>query len=279
MYAPVEIADYDYSKEPLPEDYDYTVQVLAPGEKPRPVRCENPPAADALSELQIERYEVDYKFAGELSGALFSATASGRRIVVIQDYYRAAPCTAADGTELLYGVSARLSIGVSNFSAGAKLTLPFIAGAVEVGAARATYKLQVRGYVGRDKLAGLIPDLKELNVENYVKLMENIRKLQQLITRDTANIQPRPLFAQLPHVSDPSVVLRSDIGTVFALSQIAEGRSLTRAKSARDWPDEARDAIEDTYMQLVDEDATGERQPDRRAAEQADELLGGLRLR
>jgi hypothetical protein len=82
----------------------------------KPSDCERVPTADELDEVDKRHYESDASFAVELSQGLFSAGASGRRVVVVEDYYRAARCTNADGVELVYGVAARLRIGVSDFT-------------------------------------------------------------------------------------------------------------------------------------------------------------------
>jgi hypothetical protein len=256
-----------------------TVQVLTPGEiKPRRLRCSSPPQATELGQLLDQRFEVHSRFAAELGGAFFSVSASGRRLIIVQDFYRAAPCQTEDGTDVLYGASVRLLIGVSGFEANAKLTLPVIAAAVQLGNMQARYRLEMKGY--RGKVGDLLAEPDELNVETYIKLIQSVRELRKRIADDTSNIFPEPLFLDVPNEPDQSALLRGSVGSVFALSQIADGRSLFESRRVVDnWSDEAQAAIEDVYSQFTEKDERGDYVPDRNSMERARDYLGQLRLR
>lgn len=238
-----------------------------------PPDCAQIPTAAELNEIEKSHYESDATFAGTLAQGLFSASASGRRIVVVEDYYRGKYCTAPTGVRLLYGVGVRLRIGVSNIKGDVKLTLPFIAASAEVGAATAQYHLSVKGYTGTD-ISDLIPQPGDFNVESYVGLIEKIGKIQQLITKEIDKVTPVRLGIEL--AIDPEAVLRSGVGTAWALSQISDGRSLADALKAYSWTPEASAAISAVYANLQVDDAE---RPHGDAVRTAQRLLGKLRLR
>jgi hypothetical protein len=236
--------------------------------------CASIPTATELDELDKRRFESDASFAGSLSQGLFSGSGGGRRLVVVEDFYRGKYCTAPSGERLLYGAAVRLRVGISEIKAEMKLTLPFIAASAEVGSARAFYHLSVKGYTGPN-IAELIPEPGDFNVETYVGLMDKITKIQKLLTSDTANIKPVRLAIDVPD-TDAAFVLRSSVGTTWALSQIADGKNLNDALQAYDWSDEASAAITATYRKLDIADGS---QPHGDATRAAQAMLGRLRLR
>ncbi len=241
--------------------------------------CASPPKADELEGFRVQRREIHAHLAGKLGLTLLSGSFSGRRLVVVQDFHRSARCTAEDGSTVVYGASARLVVDIAGFEGSAQLTLPAIAAQVEMGVASAQYDLSARGYVG--KVGDLLGAPSALDVENYVKLIDSITKLQQLIADDYANIRPVPLFLELPDATDGDAERRWAVGTTFGLSQLADGRSLNQAKKDIEWDSwspEAQEAIASIYTE-----ATGQTDPDLRPndASKASALafIGRLRLR
>lgn len=118
-------------------------------------------------------------------------------------------------------------------------------------------------------------------MENYVKLIDSITKLQQLIADDYANIRPVPLFLELPDATDGDAERRWAVGANIGLSQLADGRSLNQAKKDIEWDSwspEAQEAIASIYTE-----ATGQTDPDLRPRRREQGLalafIGRLRLR
>lgn len=276
MYLPLEepVADVTIADDQVGEAPQSTLPPLGSRPFASIPNCATIPTATELDELDKRRFESDASFAGSLSQGLFSGSGGGRRLVVVEDFYRGKYCTAPSGERLLYGAAVRLRVGISEIKAEMKLTLPFIAASAEVGSARAFYHLSVRGYTGPD-IADLIPEPGDFNVETYVGLMDKITKIQKLLTSDIANIKPVRLAVELPD-NDAGFVLRSSVGTTWALSQIADGKNLNDALHAYQWSDEASSAITATYHKL---DIADGNQPHGDATRAAQALLGRLRLR
>jgi hypothetical protein len=235
--------------------------------------CAEVPLASELDEIDKSHFESDATFAGSLAQGLFSANASGRRIVVVEDFYRGKHCLGPSDQRILYGSAVRLRVGVSNFTGDIKLTLPFIAASAEVGSARAQYHLSVRGYKGT-AIAELIPEPGDFDVQSYVGLIEKIAAIQKLITQDIDNVVPVRLGIEAP--DNPQAVLRSSVGTVWALGQIADGRGLAEALRAFDWSSEASSAITSTYTSLQ---VGADERPHGDAIRTTQGLLGRLRLK
>lgn len=240
--------------------------------------CATPPSAAELNEFQTQRSELRANVAAEIGLTLLSASVSGRRLIVVQDFYRGARCEGSDGSTILYGASARLIVDIAGFDAKAQLTLPAIAAQVQMGMASAQYKLTARGYVG--PLSEVLVDPGELNVESYVKLLASITLLQKRLADDTVNIRPVPLFVDLPVGDVEMATRRRSIGVTFALSQIADGRSLNAARREVEWSSwatEAQEAINETYDSIVGTDA--DLRPGTDAQNAARSYLGHLRLK
>lgn len=241
--------------------------------------CAQPPAASELGSFETSRSELRVQAAAKLGLTLLSSNVSGRRLIVVQDFYRGAFCQSEDGWRVLYGVSARLVVDLAGFEARAQLTLPAIAAQVEIGMATASYKLGARGYVG--SISQVLVSPTALNVENYVALTGSIELLQKLLADDIPNLRPEPLFVDMPAQGSVDSDYRWSVGLVFALSQVAERQSLSSAKKAivwETWSDEARSAIEELYLstlRLPDSDS----RPDGAMQSWARSYLGKLRLR
>jgi hypothetical protein len=207
--------------------------------------CTSPPAASELSDWEQQFYSLDANLAAKVGFALGSVSASARQRVLISEFSRSAPCSTEDGLELHYGVALRLIVHVANFEAGANLTLPWVAAQAQVQKAETWSKLSVTGYVG--DLGPLLPPIKAFTVDNYIDLMQKVSAIQAKVASDTGNIRPRKL-----RVVDPSAEGQEQkwaVGAVWALTQIADGRSCRRAHE--EFPDReattALGAIEDVY--------------------------------
>lgn len=242
--------------------------------------CTVPPTAEELDEFRDERYELQASAAARLGLAFLTGSVSGNRKSIVTDFMRGAFCTSESGSRVFYGASCRLVVDVSGFSADAKLTLPVIAAQVEMGVAKAMYRLSAKGYVG--KISDVLGASGDLNVENYVNMIKAIDILKGRIADDTANVRPRPLYLDVDQAEvDVEAGRRLSVGATFALSQIASGRSLKDTRSAIDWESwspEAQGAILSTFSELLG-DVDAESKPSGQAVRVCQSLLGPLRLK
>ena len=245
----------------------------------RAIRCDTPPCAADLDQWLQHSFSLDANLAAELNIPFgFSGSANGRQRVFVLESSRSKECTAADGATMVrYGVAVRLAVKASNLSAEMNLSLPLLAAETQIGRAQTESTLLVNGYVGTD-LAPLLPKPGLFDVEKYAELMDAIGKIQELINREVTNIRPVPLQVAPRQGQEPDLVDQA-LGTVWALSRMADGDSLQQA--TRDFPMPHRRgalmAIESTYAEASGGQAAGGLTLG--PAAWADSRLEGLRLR
>jgi hypothetical protein len=249
---------------------------LAPSAR---LSCQNPPKASDLSQWKQNYFSLDTNAAAKLGFVIGAVSGSVRQRVIVSEFSRSATCTADDGsTELSYGVSVRLVVHVSNYEASGSFALPYIAAEAQFGRAQAHSNLRVDGYVG-GQLAQLIPPIQAFTVETYVDLMQKVSEIQQLISSDVENL--RPMLLHIPEQLDTSEEeeIDSALGLVWALSNLAEGRSLDTAKREFPRPQSvtALGKIESTYANAMGSIVDGN--PNLEARSWAQTRIGEIRLR
>lgn len=237
-------------------------------------QCAQPPKAEELAHWEQRSYQLDLDAAVKLGFPVGSGGVSSRQRVVVMEFSRTADCTATDGTELRYGVSARLYVRVSDFEASAKLNIPLVAAEAQLNRVETESGLSVHGYVGVIKL----PPAKPFSVETYVELMQKLSEIQTQIASDTANIRPTVLHRDVPD----NEVTNADhyaAGRWWGLKQLARGRSCSRAKQdfpAREPLRLVTEAIEDVYFAHSEEQECSDQEPSSKAVESAKRTIQEL---
>ncbi|WP_433384496.1 hypothetical protein ACQPZX_23905 [Actinoplanes sp. CA-142083] len=237
-----------------------------------------PKAAD-LDLWTWDQYELKSDVAAKLGltvGGSGNATYKSR--VLVAEFSRSKSIMRPEG-QLRYGTAARLIVKVSNFEAGANLTLPFIAAEAQFNRLEASAALRIEGYVGASA-AKQLPKFGSFDVESYVKLMDALNALTESIGADVDNIRPVRLWTWAEADDSGKAVddrLTSAVGTMWALTQIAEGKPVAEALARyRDEDDTvAQDAIQATYNHIVNSDEA----PGGQARARAKELLDGYKAR
>jgi len=172
-----------------------------------------------------------------------------------------------------FGVALRAIIVVSDIKGGGSLTLPIVAAKVEIGDARATAQLLVRGYKG--KLAGALPAWQTFGVDSYAQYMKSVSSIQQTILDDETNIQPELLATTVISSTLPSSGV--SVGFVYGLHAIAEGSSLAHAVEKLPSSDaEVVTTVRAVYKAHIGEDERATPDPEQR--QEAEEQLRGLHL-
>jgi len=239
-----------------------------------------PQGAD-LDTWQWDQYQLENDVAAKLGLTVGGrADASRKSRVLVAEFSRSKSIIRQEG-QWRFGVAARLVVKVSNFSMDANMTLPFIAAEAQFNRLEASSALRVEGYVGATA-AKQFPSFSTFDVETYVKLMDALSTLKDTIGGDVDNIRPVQLWAWAEASESPAVIddrLTRAVGTMWALTRIAEGDNLAKAVGGyRDTDDEvAHDAIRETYGYLV---TRGEDEsPDSQARARARDLLDGYKAK
>ena len=146
-----------------------------------------------------------------------------------------------------------MAVKASNFDAEMHLSLPLLAAETQIGRAQTESTLLVNGYVGAE-LASLLPKPGVFDVEKYAELMDAMGRIQELVNRDVANVRPVPLQIA-PELGPEPDRYDEALGTAWALSQMAEGRSLDEAK--REFPLTARVGAEAAIDRTYEEGSRG----------------------
>jgi len=261
-----------------PVQDDATALLTSPGDSPGlDVRTASPPTPSELDDWEQHFYTLSETGAAKLGFTVGEVSASGSIKVVVAETSRSKTITADDGkTQMRYGVALRLVIRATSFEGSTEFNLPMIAAEAQLGRIETQSHLIVRGYVGA-KLAKLIPEWREFDVEGYVALKRSITEIQQLITQDIENIRPRLL-----HVFDKTDDLLNDdqdreraIGIVWALTRILDGSSADDALKSFPLGSSAHgiSGLKETYLELTGSEVGG-KVPTNQAREKAQGHLG-----
>jgi hypothetical protein len=238
---------------------------------------ENVPDPGDLSDWSWDQYHLESGLSGKLGFSVGAIGAAYNTRTLIAEFSRS-KTIAADGTNACFGVAARLIVNVSNLEASANVTLPFVAAEAQYNRAEATANLRVLGYVGPD-LGEKFPDFGTFDIESYVKLMQSLSEMREVIGAKEEHIRPTRLWAWAEEEADATDRrLTQAVGTLWAMTQIADGHPKAEALSSyRDRDDTvAQAAIEQTYMMMLNGD---EGNPSQESRARARRLLDGYELK
>ena len=234
-----------------------------------------PPRAEDLDVWNKRLWDFDGQVAGALGFAISTIRFSGRQRVLISEFSRSKE-VGPPGKSVRYGVAVRLLVQVTQTELNANLSLPIVAAQAQMGLTSASSSLSVHGYVGN--LSGKILPDQDFNVESYVALMHSVAELQDIVTNNVQHI--RPVLLEVPDVVVDLLQERQKaIGVVWALSNIADGRSYAQAMNKFALPPDAViSAIQNTYRDLLGTDSH-DAKPWNEIQQKAELELGKLRLR
>lgn len=241
------------------------------------VKSQDVPAAGDLSDWVWDQYRLESDLSGKLGFGVASIEASYNTRTLIAEFSRS-KTIATDGTNACFGVAARLIVNVSGVDAKANLTLPFVAAEAQYNRVEASANLRVSGYVGPE--AGkMFPEFSTFDVESYVKLMQSLSEMREVIGAKEEYIRPTRLWAWAEEEEADATDRRltQAVGTLWAMTQIADGHRRGEARASyRDRDDTvAQAAIDQTYADLLRGD---EGKPSQEARARARRLLDGYEL-
>ena len=237
---------------------------------------ENVPEPGDLSDWTWDQYNLESGLSGKLGFAVASIEASYNTRTLVAEFSRS-KTIAADGTNACFGVAGRLIVNVSGLEAKANLTLPFVAAEAQYNRAEATANLRVLGYVGPD-LGEKFPEFGTFNIESYVKLMQSLSEMREVIGAKEEHIRPTRLWAWAEEDEGAADRrLTQAVGTLWAMTQIADGHTREEALGTYRQQDDtvAKGAIEQTYAELFH---GSEGKPSKEARVRARGLLDGYEL-
>lgn len=237
------------------------------------------PEPSELGVWQWDQYQLEGSTAAKLGLAVASAHVDHKSRYLVAEFSRSQTVPTESGRRR-YGVSARLVVRVSNFEAGTNMTLPFVAAEAQFNRLEASAALRVEGYVG-PQTGSIFPNFGAFDVESYVKLMDAMTALKNVVGEQEEYIRPAELWVWGDDDEDSSAVddkLTAALGTVVALDSITRGHPLVRAVSEyNDSNDEiAKQAIRETYSAMGVDDQGA---PTPTQGARARELLDGYRAR
>jgi hypothetical protein len=229
-----------------------------------------------LSDWSWDQYHLESGLSGKLGFGVASIEASYNTRTLIAEFSRS-KTIAADGTNACFGVAARLIVNVSGLDATANLTLPFVAAEAQYNRAEASANLRVSGYVGPE--AGkMFPEFGTFDIESYVKLMQSLSEMREVIGAKEEHIRPTRLWAWAEEEAGTTDRrLTEAVGTLWAMTQIEKGHPRAEALvKYRDHDDTlAKGAIEQTYAEMLRDD---EVTPSQESRARARRLLDGYEL-
>jgi hypothetical protein len=241
------------------------------------VEAQNVPEAGELTDWVWDQYRLESGLSGKLGFGVASIEASRNTRTLIAEFSRS-KTIAADATNACFGVAARLIVNVSGLDVNANLTLPFVAAEAQFNHVEAFANLRVSGYVGPD-LGKMFPEFSTFDVESYVKLMQSLNEMREVIGTNEQYIRPTRLWAWAEEVSADATDhrLTQAVGTLWALTQVEKGHPRERAlASYRDRDDKvAQAAIEQVYADMLRDD---EVDPSQESRARARRLLDGYEL-
>jgi hypothetical protein len=237
---------------------------------------DNVPKAEELSDWVWDQYHLESGLSGKLGFGVASIEASYNTQTLIAEFSRS-KTIATDGTNACFGVAARLIVNVSDLDAKANLTLPFVAAEAQFNRAKASANLRVSGYVGPD-LGEKFPEFGTFDIESYVKLMQSLSEMREVIGAKKEHISPTRLWAWAEEEEDATDRrLTEAVGTLWALTEIADGHRRAEALGSYRQQDDtvAKAAIDQVYKEMLNGD---EGRPSKEARARARRLLDGYEL-
>jgi hypothetical protein len=229
------------------------------------------------AEMNYQDYYMSAKRALSLGIPIVNTEVSTDYLVIIRDYRRFKPCTAADGkTTVHYGQVIRAVIELTSYDASAKLSLPSLAAQSTLSGKQQYFYLYRNGWYNPkvDSIIALISG-KVFDVENYGLYQGIMPQLIALMSATGTTLSAAPILV-VPPDDDPAFVMAS--ARAFALAQAKDGKSCQEAsrKFATDPP--RATAIVDTYSFLGLTGCTNDRVVEP-AKSRAGTLLGGVSVK
>jgi hypothetical protein len=223
-----------------------------------PTELKAPEEGAKLEDWSWQQSEMSTDLAVKLGFAVGSTSASYQSRTLISEFSRSTTVEQDDGSQIRWGVAARLVVGATKFDATAQLSIPVLAAEGSLGRSRATVSLTVRGYFG-DELAALMPtDIQTLNVDTYSALTTKMDQIVKLIGSDHENIKPALLGIQAKDEGPAEVEpeLSRSVAITYALTELKDGTGLEEALSRYHDADDpiAQQAIRDVYRALGEPD-------------------------
>jgi hypothetical protein len=237
---------------------------------------ENVPKAGDLSDWAWDQYRLESGLSGKLGFGVASIEASYNTRTLVAEFSRS-KTIATDETNACFGVAARLIVNVRGLDAKANLTLPFVAAEAQYNRAESYANLRVSGYVGPE-VGKMFPEFSTFDIESYVKLMQSLSEMREVIGAKEEHIRPTRLWAWAEEEAGATDRrLTEAVGTLWALTQIADGHPREEALGTyRDQDDTAAQAaIEQTYAEMLQGD---EGKPSKESRARARRLLDGYEL-
>ena len=243
-----------------------------------PAGCPELPEPDELSDWVQQDYDLDANLAQKLGFSVATGTLGGSQRLLIREFSRSSTCEGTDGKRYRYGTAVRLVVKINNVTAGASLTIPFVAAETQLARMQAESTLRVVGYVG-EGLAGLLPPFRAFNVDTYAEMSTRMNEVKQLIGEDIENVRPTRLGVEV--TTEETLDLSSALGLVWGLTCISKRRSCAEAK--RSYPDQgslaAMRAIEQAYGSMPSPVGCTADKPSKLHEAAAKEMLRGLELK
>jgi hypothetical protein len=239
-------------------------------------RSENLPGSlDDLPVAVTRAYDLTITTAVDLKIPVIGSVSGGysRRVVVME---RAAYKEIEEENERRqYGYAIRLCVTVNNWSAGTKVSLPFLAASAELGRIEGQWLLQVIGLSGQKIDAAILPPSK-LDVKTFVIAQQSLEKVIKAV-RDRGTIFQASLIAVIEPLDEASRKLRCSAGRTYALSCIERGRNLEDAQKRLDVGNpELNDCLTEVYETFAGLTNPMEK-PSDEVRRHARELLGPIR--
>ena len=228
-----------------------------------------------LSELtytDASSYELSVSAAAELSIPVIGGVSGGfnRRVVVYEHAQYKPIIDSADETELRYGLAIRFCVTVNKLDTSLNVSVPFLAAKAQLGQIEARWIMQVRGLAGQP-LTSLILPPQDLDVETFVLAKQSMAALIGAIYDPETSFTPGIVIARIKK-TEMSDLEEATLQT-FALTQIAQRRSQSRALRARQFTDAEKSIIAGVYGHF---DIPTETRPTEDQESRAEQLLGGL---
>src|SRR5438128_3466124 len=157
-----------------------TVKPVSGGGTGQPAQPPVPPAVDQLANWAVEQYSLDVNAAADLGFPVGSLNVAYKQQVLLFGSSRSADVHGDDGNVYRFGVAIRALIEVSSLQVDGAITIPLVAAKVELGEARASAQLMVRGYRGPG-LGKLLPQWQTFGVDSYAAYMKAVSDIQSTI--------------------------------------------------------------------------------------------------
>lgn len=188
-----------------------------------PLEAGSAPPVDELNRFVWRDYWKEAESSGSLEVGVFKGSGSGKRVVIVRDFYRGKEVQGADQSVTTWGVAVRLTVGVSQYSGSATLSLPVVAAEAQLRRAEATCQLDVVGYTGQSpKFHEIVKNhpVGDFTVESYARLMQAANDIAAIIMEDEGHVQPVILAYTPPPNPKISAEVRTAVGIAIALDAI-----------------------------------------------------------